>query len=108
MSRGINWYSRWLLGLRPKDCSGGFRCYRTATLARLDLDQIQSRGYSFQEEVLWRLKRHGCRFEETPIVFVDRIHGSSKINPREARSALRIILRLGLEEWGIAKRGTRN
>jgi dolichol-phosphate mannosyltransferase len=103
MSRGINWYSRWLLGLSPKDCSGGYRCYRTGALAQLDLGQIRSRGYSFQEEVLWRLKRLGCRFEETPIVFADRVHGSSKINPREARSALRIILRLGLEEWGLAR-----
>lgn len=106
MSRGINWYSRWLLGLRPRDCSGGYRCYRTAALARLDFEQIQSRGYSFQEEVLWRLKRLGCRFGETPIIFADRVHGSSKINPRESWSALRIILRLGMEEWGIAKRGS--
>jgi dolichol-phosphate mannosyltransferase len=104
MSRGINWYSRWLLRLRPKDCSGGYRCYRTAALAQLDFEQIRSRGYSFQEEVLWRLARRGCRFGETPIVFADRVHGSSKINPREAWSALGIILRLGLEQWtGIGR-----
>ena len=48
-----------LLGLRPKDCSGAFRCYRTSLLARLDFDAIRSRGYSFQEEILWHLKRLG-------------------------------------------------
>jgi len=96
MSRSVNLYARWLLGLKPKDCSGSFRCYRTATLAKLDLDAIRSRGYSFQEEVLWRLKRVGARFGETPIVFVDRRLGTSKINSHEARDALRIIFLLGL------------
>ena len=55
----MNLYARWLLGLRPKDCSGAFRCYRTAMLARLDFDAIRSRGYSFQEEILWRLQTAG-------------------------------------------------
>ena len=97
MSRGINLYSRWFLGLTPKDCSGGYRCYRTATLAKLDFAAIRSRGYSFQEEVLWRLKRVGARFGETPIVFPDRRKGSSKIDAGESLRALWIILRLGLQ-----------
>jgi dolichol-phosphate mannosyltransferase len=96
MSRCINLYSRWLLGLRPKDCSGAFRCYRTAILARLDFDRIGSRGYAFQEEILWHLKRAGARFGETPIVFVDRRRGSSKIDSGEAVAALWNILKLGL------------
>ena len=96
MSRAVNFYARWLLGLKPKDCSGAFRCYRTAVLAKLDFDAIQSRGYSFQEEILWRLKRLGARLGETPIVFVERQHGVSKIDAGEALAALRIILALGL------------
>jgi dolichol-phosphate mannosyltransferase len=97
MSRGVNLYARWLLWLKPKDCSGGYRSYRTATLAKLDLDRIRSRGYSFQEEILWMLRRVGARFGETPIVFADREKGSSKINSKEAVNALRIILRLGVQ-----------
>ena len=96
MSRGVNLYSRWLLGLKCKDCSGAFRCYRTSLLARLDFDRVRSRGYSFQEEILWRLQRLGARFGETPIVFADRRGGCSKINNREALAALWIILGLGL------------
>ena len=88
MSRAVNFYARWLLGLKPKDCSGAFRCYRTAVLAKLDFDAIQSRGYSFQEEILWRLKRLGARLRETPIVFVERQHGVSKIDAGEALAAL--------------------
>ncbi|MBN1395180.1 MAG: polyprenol monophosphomannose synthase [Pirellulales bacterium] len=97
MSRAVNLYARRLLGLRPKDCSGGLRCYRVETLARLDFDSIRSRGYSFQEEVLWRLKRQGARLGETPIIFADRKLGVSKIDSGEALEALRIIFALGVE-----------
>ncbi|MDI9443915.1 MAG: hypothetical protein QM844_07085 [Planctomycetota bacterium] len=99
MSRGVNLYSRWLLGLKPKDCSGAFRCYRTALLERVDFDCVRSRGYAFQEEILWHLKRAGARFAETPIVFVDRQRGSSKIDAREAILALWIIFALGVRNW---------
>jgi len=97
MSRGVNLYARFLLGLSPKDCSGGFRCYRTELLAKLDFSEIRSRGYSFQEEILWRLKRLGARFGETPIVFVDRQRGTSKIDSGEALAAVKIILALGVQ-----------
>ncbi len=96
MSRAVNFYARWVLGLRPKDCSGAFRCYRTAVLAKLDFNAIRSRGYSFQEEILWRLRRLGARLGETPIVFVDRRLGVSKIDSGEALAALRIIFSLGV------------
>ena len=95
MSRGVNLWARWLLGLKSKDCSGAFRCYRTEMLKKLDFDAVRSRGYSFQEEILWLLKRAGARFGETPIIFVDRQHGASKINNKEAIAALGIILTLG-------------
>jgi dolichol-phosphate mannosyltransferase len=97
MSRAVNLYARGMLGLRTKDCSGAFRCYRTELLARLDFDAIRSRGYSFQEEILWRLKRLGARFREVPIVFVERQLGVSKIHGGEALAALRIILALGVQ-----------
>jgi len=96
MSRAVNLYARWLLGLRPKDCSGAFRCHRTALLAKVDFDAIRSRGYSFQEEILWHFKRLGARFGETPITFVDRQRGASKIDSKEALGALWIIFTLGL------------
>lgn len=92
MSRAINIYSRLLLGLTARDCSGGLRCYRVSLLAQLDFEAITSTGYSFQEEVLWHIKQLGGRFAETPITFVDRIHGSSKINSGEAYAALWIIV----------------
>jgi dolichol-phosphate mannosyltransferase len=99
MSRAVNFYARTSLGLTPRDCSGAFRCFCVEVLRKLPLDQIRSRGYSFQEEILWHLKRAGARFAETPILFADRERGQSKINGREAREALWIIFRLGVKNW---------
>lgn len=95
MSRAINAYARLLLGLPPKDCSGGYRCYRTELLARIDFDKVLSWGYSFQEEIVWHVKKAGGRFGETPIVFNDRERGQSKISLKDTTSALWIILYLG-------------
>ena len=96
MSRAINWYARILLRLPTLDNSGSLRCYRVARLAQLDLGRFFARGYAVQEELLYRLRRIGCRFEETPIVFEERRHGSSKINLREGLIALWVMLRLAL------------
>jgi dolichol-phosphate mannosyltransferase len=96
MSTGINWYARLLLGLRTKDNSGSFRCYRVSKLAEIDLSRVRSRGYSFMEEILYWCRTVGCRFGETPILFENRRSGVSKINKGEAIKALQIILQLGI------------
>ncbi|GAB4147413.1 MAG: polyprenol monophosphomannose synthase [Planctomycetaceae bacterium] len=97
MSRGINWYARLFLRLKTRDNSGSYRCYRISKLRELDLNRVRSRGYAFQEEILYRCRRIGCSFEETPITFEDRRYGESKIGWSEVYSALWVIFRLGLE-----------
>jgi dolichol-phosphate mannosyltransferase len=99
MSWAVNTYARCLLGIKPRDTSGAFRCYRVLLLKQLHFGAIKSRGYSFQEEILWRLKQLGARMSETPILFADRELGQSKINKQEAINALLIILRLGVTNW---------
>lgn len=99
MSWGVNTYARLLLGLGPRDVSGAYRCYRVELLKKLNFAEFVSKGYSFQEEVLWRVKRAGGRFAETPITFVDRVHGQSKINMTEAKKAVLILGRLGIKNW---------
>ena len=83
--------------LRSRDSSGSYRCYRVAKLKELDLDLVRARGYAFQEEILYRCSRIGCRFEETPIWFEDRRFGVSKISWQESVIALWVIFWLGLE-----------
>jgi dolichol-phosphate mannosyltransferase len=97
MSRSINLYARCLLWLRTRDNSGSYRCYRVSKLQELDLDLVRAKGYAFQEEILYRCRRVGCRFEETPIVFEDRRLGLSKINYKETLAALWVIFRLGID-----------
>ena len=96
MSKAINAYARVLLGVPARDMSGSFRCYRVECLKRIDLSRVLSRGYSFQQEILFRCRRAGCRLGETPIVFEDRRFGSSKINHKETLMALGILFWLGI------------
>ena len=96
MSRAINWYARTLLRLKTRDNSGAYRCYRVAKLREMDLDRFLARGYAIQEETLYRCRRCGCRFQETPIIFEERRYGSSKINLGESIAACWVILRLAV------------
>ena len=97
MSRCINILAKITLGLETKDNSGAFRCYRVEKLKLLDFNRFISSGYSFFEEVLFRLKQVGATFEEVPILFLDRRLGISKINLKEAVKAVLIMLKIGLE-----------
>jgi dolichol-phosphate mannosyltransferase len=109
MSTGINWYARLFLGLRTKDNSGSFRCYRVSKLALIDFDRVRSRGYSFMEEILFWCREAGCSMGETPILFENRRSGSSKINKSEAIKALQIIFQLGVDRMlGRTRSGIRD
>jgi dolichol-phosphate mannosyltransferase len=96
MSRGINFYVRCLLGLKTQDNSGSFRCYRVELLRRLEQQSILSRGYSFFEEILFRLHKLGGTFAEVPITFEERRIGQSKLNVKEIFIALWLLLRIGI------------
>jgi dolichol-phosphate mannosyltransferase len=90
-------YARALLGLRTRDNSGSFRCYRVSKLRLIDFSWIRSKGYSFQEEILFWCRNVGCTFDETPILFENRRRGESKLNSGEAVKALEIMLGLGVD-----------
>ncbi len=96
MSRCVNCFARLTLGLKTRDNSGAFRCYRVETLRKLDFNQFVSQGYSFFEETLYRLKLVDARFAEIPIVFIDRRRGVSKINRKEALKAVWIMSALSV------------
>jgi dolichol-phosphate mannosyltransferase len=96
ISRSVNALVRFLMRIPARDCSGAFRCYRVAKLREAHLERVRSRGYSFQQEVLYRCRLAGCRIGETPIVFADRRAGASKVNTREAVRSMGMLLALGL------------
>jgi dolichol-phosphate mannosyltransferase len=80
VSRGGCLYAQTLLGVRIRDLTGGFKCYRRAALEALDLNRISSRGYAFQIETTYRALRAGFRIVEVPIVFTERELGGSKMS----------------------------
>ncbi|MEQ8848197.1 polyprenol monophosphomannose synthase [Botrimarina sp.] len=99
MSRVVNVAAKGLLRLPVRDSSGAFRAYRVEKLRGLDFGSMRSSGYAYLEEILWRLKRLGASFAETPITFTERRAGASKINRGEASAAAGLLLRLGAQEW---------
>jgi dolichol-phosphate mannosyltransferase len=80
VSAGGSLYARLLLGVKVRDLTGGFKCYRRRVLETIDLDAIDSRGYAFQIETTYRALRAGFRVVEIPITFADREVGGSKMS----------------------------
>jgi dolichol-phosphate mannosyltransferase len=80
LSAVANTYIRTVTGLRVRDCTSGFRCWRREALARIPLDRIASDGYSFLVEVTFQAAAAGVRIAEVPIVFVERRQGISKLS----------------------------
>jgi len=80
ISRGGGLYARTILGVDVRDLTAGFVCWRRAALEAIDLATITSNGYSFQIEMKYRAIKQGLRLVETPIVFVDRRVGHSKMS----------------------------
>lgn len=80
ISRGGSVYTALFLQMGVKDPTGGFKCFRRAVLETLDLDAITPRGYAFQIETTYRVKRAGFTVVEIPITFVDREVGQSKMS----------------------------
>ena len=80
ISAGGSFYARIVLGVKVRDLTGGFKCYRRAVLEAIDLDAVDSKGYAFQIETTYRTLRAGFEVVEVPITFADREVGGSKMS----------------------------
>lgn len=97
LSKGANFYTRVMLGVRVRDATGGFRVYHARTLRTIGLDDIQSAGYCFQVDMTLRVLQAGLKVREVPITFVERERGASKMS----RSViLESFTRIG--GWGVS------
>lgn len=97
LSAFANRYVRTITGLRVRDCTSGFRCWRREALQRLPLDRIASDGYAFLVELVWEAAAAGCRIVEVPITFVERRQGASKLSGR-------VVVESALVPWRLAAR----
>jgi len=96
LSVGANIYSRIVTGMPLHDATGGFKCFRRKVLEALPLDRIKSDGYSFQIEMNYHTWKRGFRILEMPIVFVDRLVGTSKMSRRIVWEAAFLVWKLRL------------
>lgn len=78
-----NKYSARLLGIPAHDLTSGFRVYKSEALRLLSPNDVESTGYSFLVELLYRAHKTGARIAESPIIFYDRSMGASKLKTRE-------------------------
>ncbi|MEA2412278.1 MAG: dolichol-phosphate mannosyltransferase [Thermoleophilaceae bacterium] len=88
LSRGGSWYARVVLRVPVRDLTGGFKCFRRATLEGIDYREMHADGYGFQIELTYLAIRAGFKVREVPIVFRDRQAGTSKMSPRIAVEAV--------------------
>lgn len=94
VSRGGSLYAQLILGLRVRDLTGGFKCFKAEVLEAIDLPTVRAQGYAFQVELTNRAVRSGFRVVELPITFRDRLHGRSKMSPRIAIEAMFLVPKL--------------
>lgn len=99
LSQGGSLYTRLALGIPTRDATGGYRAYRSTALQELDLGTVESNGYCFQIDLLWRALQRGLVVREVPITFVEREAGTSKMSGRIVREAL-----VNVGRWGAAYR----
>lgn len=94
ISRGGSAYARMVLGVPVKDFTGGFNGWNRKVLESINLDTMESGGYSFQIELKYRAYRKGFRFTEFPIIFEDRRVGKSKMSSKIVIEALSMVPKL--------------
>jgi dolichol-phosphate mannosyltransferase len=94
LSMGASWYTRIVTGLPVHDCTAGFVCYRRQVLEAINLENVQSDGYSFQIEMKFKAWKKGFHLGEVPIIFIDRRHGESKMSKRIVHEAYWMVWKL--------------
>lgn len=97
LSSWASWYVRLITGMRVKDPTAGFVCYRRKVLEALDLDGIRFIGYAFQIEMKYKSLLAGFKIQEVPIIFTDRVAGISKMSAGIIHEAIFGVLRLKWE-----------
>ena len=94
MSYYASKYVRMITRMPVHDTTAGFVCYRREVLETLPLDQIKFKGYAFQIEMKFTAYKYGFKVVEKPIVFVNRVLGTSKMNSGIFGEAVFGVIRL--------------
>lgn len=100
LSAFANRYIRFVTGVRPNDVTSAYRVWRREALAKVPLDHAKANGYAFLTEMLYEATRRGLNIGESPIVFVERREGHSKVSRK-------VLLESLMMPWRLMFRGGR-
>jgi len=92
-------YVRMILWFNVKDTTAGFKCYKRKVLETIDIDNIKFMGYAFQIEMKYTAYRKGFKIVEVPIIFVDRVLGTSKMSSKIFKEAFLGVLQMRFKSY---------
>ena len=101
VSKGGSQYARLILFSPYHDLTSGFKAFRREVLEALDLENVDSNGYSFQIELTHRTHQMGFKVRETPIIFVDRKVGKSKMTGRIVLEAMLVVWKIRFSKKAV-------
>lgn len=96
LSYFANIYTRVITGLPVHDTTGGYKCFRRKVLESIELDKVKSNGYAFQIEMNFKAWKNNFKVGEIPIIFHDRVKGTSKMSKKIVREAITMVWKLRL------------
>lgn len=94
---GANLYITLMLGIKVKDCNSGFRCFKRKVLEAINPEKLESKGPAIVQEVLFKAHLKGFKIKETPITFVNRTKGKSKLGIKQLVAGYFMVLRLKMQ-----------
>lgn len=104
LSYFANIYTKVITGMHIKDATGGYKCFRREVLEAINLDKIKSNGYAFQIEMTFKAWKKGFKIKEIPIIFIDRVKGTSKMSKKIVREAVMRVWKLRIRSMlGLLK-----
>lgn len=98
VSRLGNLYARLMLGTPVRDMTAGFRAFSKDALQRLPYHDARASGYGFQVEMAWRAHQQGMTIREVPVIFRDRVQGTSKMGVGIVAEAMWLVT-----VWGVGR-----
>jgi dolichol-phosphate mannosyltransferase len=99
MSYYASAYVRMITGMKFRDTTAGFKCYKRQVLHTIPLEKIRFMGYAFQIEMKFTAWKFGFKISEVPIIFHDRTLGQSKMSRKIFREAVIGVIELKIKSW---------
>lgn len=99
MSYFASKYVRFITRLPVHDTTAGFNCYRREVLETMELDKVRFKGYAFQIEMKFTAYKCGFSIKEVPVIFVNRVLGTSKMSGGIFSEALFGVIKLKIGSW---------